>query len=154
MSTSAGKFSLRNWAAAAEIISAIAVVVSLLYVGAGVRQNTVAIEGTTYQQVVRASNEYLLTVAADPTFAEILVRAWSDPSQLTAVEKVRFYYHERVFWRNMENAYFQNAKGVLGEQEWEVYSRIACKGKNEVTWERHAASLSTEFVEFIEACPE
>ena len=154
MSLSADNSSLRKWAAVGEIISAIAVVLSLLYVGAEVRQNTRAIEGTTYQAVVRASNEYLLAVATDSTFAEILVRSWSDPSQLTAVQKVRLFYHERVFWRNMENTYFQHEKGVLGEQEWEVYYGIACRRKNEETWKQHASALSTAFVELIEACPE
>jgi hypothetical protein len=148
------KANLQNWAATAEIISAIAVVVSLLYVGIGLRENTKAIEGTTYQQMVRASNEYLLAAAADSGLAEILTRTWSDSSHLTPVEWVRAIYYERVLWRNMENAYFQHERGVLDDQGWEVYSRIACKSRIQRSWRMHTPALSAEFVKFIETCSE
>ena len=151
---SAGRSNLTNLAAVAEIVAAVAVVLSLLYVGTEVRQNTKAVEGTTYQELVRASNEYLLTVAADSALAEILVRAWTDPSQLTDAEKLRSFFYERVFWRNMENAYLQHGRGILGEQEWEVYSRIACNGKTDRTWGLHVPALGAAFTEFIENCPD
>ena len=136
----------------AEIVAAVAVVLSLLYVGAGVRQNTKAIEGTTFQEVVRASNEYLLAVVGDSALADIVIRAWTDPSQLTNAEKLRFFYYDRVRWRNMENAFLQHERGVLGDQEWGAYSRLACGALDERTWGRHVSALSSAFVEFIETC--
>jgi hypothetical protein len=149
----ADKSKLRNLAAVAEVISAVAVVLSLIYVGVGLRQNTSAIEGRTYQDVVRASNEYLLAVATDPALAETIARSWSDRSQLSQIERVQLFYLERVFWRNMENAYLQHERGILGEQEWGAYSRLVCEQKNEVTWDGHVPTLSAVFVEFVESCP-
>ena len=54
---------LSELAQIAEIIAAVAVIVSLLYVGMEVRRNTAATQAATYQEVVQASNEYLLALA-------------------------------------------------------------------------------------------
>lgn len=148
------KLQLKDWAALAEVVAALAMVASLLYVGAGVRQNTRAIEGATYQEVVRASNEYLLALASNGELAEISVRARADPSQLTDSEGLRHFYYERVFWRNMENAFLQHERGILGPDEWEVYLRIACRLRNDHTWEFHVGALSPGFVEVVESCPD
>ena len=67
-------------AAWAEIVGAVAVVVSLLYVGNEVRRNTTATQAATYQEVVNASNEYLLALASDSALAEIVGRAEADPA--------------------------------------------------------------------------
>ena len=139
----------------AEIVAAIAVVISLIFVGREVRQNTSATQAATYQEIIRASNEYLLALASDSALTEIVRAAETDPTSLNESEMRRYFSYSRVFWRNMENAFVQQQRGVLGEAEWEVYQRIACGerlGDRTWAWEMHAAGLSPEFVAVMNNC--
>lgn len=146
--------SLRDWAALAEIVAAVAVIFSLVYLGAEVRQNTNAIQGVTYQGIIDASGEYLLTIAGDSSLAAIMARASEDPSALSPGEFYRYFSLVRVYWRNMENAYLQHGRGVLGEEEWDVYARIICTSKSgfESTWTWHMNTLNPGFRSFVESC--
>jgi hypothetical protein len=144
------KFNWQKWSAMAEIFSAIAVIASLVYVGIGLRENTKAIQGSTYQQIVSESDKMLLAGATNAGLAEILEKAWSDSVELTPVEGLRLFFYDRNFWRNMENVYFQHKREVLDEQGWEVYKRIMCSGDQKITWKYQAPWLSEEFVKFIE----
>jgi hypothetical protein len=143
---------LANLAAWAEIVAAIAVVASLAYVGREIRQNTAATEGATYQEIVRASNEYLLAIAGDSALAAIVTRGDADMTSLSVEDGVRYFNVKRVLWRNMENAYVQHERGVLADSEWAVYHRIACTSWHEASWPWHRDALNPAFVSLIESC--
>jgi hypothetical protein len=143
---------LTELAALAEIVAAVALILSLVYVGREVRQNTAATEGATYQEMVRASNEYLLTVATDSSLAAIVSRGGSDPASLNGEEGLRYFYIRRVFWRNMENAFVQHERGVLADPEWATYHYLLCSQADDVTWTYHAPAFSPAFGDVVEAC--
>ena len=146
---------LDAFAAIAEIIGAVAVVVSLLYVGGEVRRNTAATQAATYQEAVRASNEYLLALALDSALTDIVLRAEADPTSLTAAEARRYFSYHRVFWRNMDNAYVQHERGVLADSEWEVYRGVACDARIYApawSWDLHRDALSPDFVALMDEC--
>jgi len=143
---------LTKLAALAEIATAGAVILSLVYVGRELRQNTAATQGATYQEMVRASNEYLLTLAANSSLADLVSRSATDPASLNEEEGLRYFYFRRVFWRNMENAFIQNERGVLADSEWATYHYILSSQADDVTWPYHAPALSPAFVDLVEAC--
>jgi hypothetical protein len=146
---------LSTFASLAEIVAALAVVVSLLHVASQVRRNTEATQAASYQAMVRASNEYLLSLASDATLADIVHRAKTDTASLTPAEGRRYFAYVRVFWRNMDNAYVQHERGVLADSEWEVYRGIACAALTRHpswSWALHADSLSPGFVEIMNGC--
>ena len=91
------KFNWQKWSAITEIFSAIAVIASLVYVGMGLGENTKAIQGSTYQQMISESNKFLPAGATNASLAEILVKAGSDSAKLTQVEWYRSFHYERVF---------------------------------------------------------
>ena len=57
---------LSDWASIAEIISAVAIVVSLIFVGMQIRDNTVATEAATFQDSVGYDLQLLTVVGSDP----------------------------------------------------------------------------------------
>ncbi len=142
-------------AAWAEIIGGVAVVASLLYVGNEVRRSTAATQAATYQEVVNASNGYLLALASDSALAEIVGRAEADPRSLSEAEGRRYLFYSRVFWRNMDNAFVQHRRGVLAEPEWEVYRGIACERRTSPPawmWDLHREVMSPDFVVLMDEC--
>ena len=146
---------LKTLAAIAEIVGAVAVVASLLYVGSEVRRNTAATQAASYQEIVRASNEYLLALATDSALTEIVLRAETDPASLSDSEGRRYFSFSRVFWRNMDNAFVQYRRGVLADSEWLVYRGVACAAKTrdeDWSWQIHENSVSPDFAAIINAC--
>lgn len=146
---------LSEWAAIAEIVAALAVIASLVYLAIQVRENTNAVQAATFQELVNASDAYLLTLAQDSSLAGIMLQASRDPSGLGEDEWLRYFYAQRAWWRNMENAFFQRQRGLLGDDEWGVYESVMCSPPDagrEQTWAYHRPAMSPPFVAFIEAC--
>lgn len=114
-----------------EVFGSIAVVISLVFVGLEIRQNTAASRAATYQEIIRASNEYLLVIGADPDLSLIMYRASSDSlrERLSGLDQLQYFNVRRVFRRNMENAYVQHQIGVPGDVEWDTYHGLACRGR-------------------------
>jgi len=138
-----------------EVVSAAAVVVSLIYVAIEIRHNTEAVQSATYQQLVAASDEFLLVLAEDAELTDIWLRGDDDPSALDDTEAQRYWWIVRTYLRNMEHAFRQHQRGLLGDVEWDLYAKMMCtpwpEGRR-LSWPRHSPTLSPDFVSFLESC--
>jgi hypothetical protein len=85
----------------AELIGAAAVVLSLIYVAVEIRQNTRAVQSSTYQDLVDRSDDFLLVLAQDSALTDIWLRGDADPSVLNDNESQRYWWIVRAFWRNI-----------------------------------------------------
>jgi hypothetical protein len=143
-----------------ETLAALGVIASMVFVGLEIRQNTVAVRGTTHQELVNASLSTLQQLAGDPVLASIIFRVnaiergdgeWTD---LNGVEGVQYFSYTRAMWRNQENAFYQNQLGLLTGEEWEAYSYVMCTelATNQTTLALHRAALTPTFVAFVDAC--
>lgn len=141
----------------AEIVAAVAVVISLVYVGRELQSNTAAVKAASMQAVFGASSETLLTFAADSDLARIRLMGNRDPSRLTETEAFRFGVFARQFWLMMQNVYFQNELGVMDARVWQSYRRIVCDVWAltgwRTTWPAHRPVLDRGFVALVEECP-
>lgn len=138
-----------------EVVSAAAVVVSLVYVAIEIRHNTEAVQSATYQQLVAASDEFLLVLAQDPELTDIWIRGDTDPSLLDDIGAQRYWWIIRTYLRNMEHAFRQHERGSLGDLEWDLYASMMCRpwppGRRS-SWPSHTPTLSPDFVSFVESC--
>jgi hypothetical protein len=138
-----------------ELIGAVAVVLSLVYVAIEIRENTQAVQSATYQDLVANSDDFLLTLAQDSALTAIWLRGDENPSSLSDTEAQRYWWIVRTFWRNMEVAFRQHQVGMLGDPEYELYVSLTCTPKppgRRLTWQSHSPTLSPDFVSFVESC--
>ena len=112
---------LENIARISEIVSSVAVVVSLIYVSAQIRQNTRALRATTYNVVTGNSLAILSPMSAHPEVTEFLTRFQADPELATAAEKMRFHILLLAAFRHWDNLYYQFRNGTLEPEMWESY---------------------------------
>ena len=56
---------LSDWASIAEIISGIAVVVTLIFLIAGIRENTAVLRGSSYSNTLESLNQLQASIMAD-----------------------------------------------------------------------------------------
>ena len=117
------KLSLADWGHIAEIFGAIAVVVSLVYVGKQLQQNTEAIQTQTSQQVLATYGLAQLTVIGDESMAPILVKADAGET-LTPVEAMRLDTWVHLVFANWEQTYRSNRAGQLDDEDWQAWDRF------------------------------
>ena len=88
-----------------EYLTPVGVIVSIVFVGLELRQNTAAVQGATYQELAATSAELTLSLANDGDLASIFVRWGADSESLDAVEALRIQVYLLGVGRNMENAF-------------------------------------------------
>jgi hypothetical protein len=152
------KVGLAQIAQLAEIIAAVAVIVSLIYVGRELAANTAAVRGATLQTVTGIQGNILLLQAGDSIVNRIRYLGDQDPSLLSELEARQYYLLLRQTWINLQNVFFQFDLNLIEPRAWAVYHRTICgiwrtPGPRR-TWADHREVLDAEFAELVEACSE
>ena len=101
-----------RWGRVTDVVGTGAVVVSLIYVGLQVRQNTAAIQTSTSQELYQQDQERQLLVMESAELAEIILRA-SQSAELTPVDSVRYDRYLDVSLNLYEGVYTNALQGTL-----------------------------------------
>ncbi|HEY5622154.1 MAG TPA: hypothetical protein VIV14_00225 [Gammaproteobacteria bacterium] len=110
--------SLSDWGVIAEIVSAIAVVLSLIFVGLQIRDNTLATEAAMYQDSVAYDLGNLRVFGASPQNARVLYTFWNEPDNLDDDEWLQGRTLFTAAIRHAENLYVQYQAGMLSDEAW------------------------------------
>ena len=113
--------SLSEWASLAEVVASVAVVISLLFVGLSVRQNTDALQGATENLIFERHTDLSMQFMLDPTLAELLVKMRSDDPQLSAVEAVRWEKYQLNLLDIWALAFNRHESDLLADSEWAAW---------------------------------
>ena len=109
-----------NWdaiGAIGEIVGALAVVISLVYLASQIRIQNRESRAASVHQVIEG---YRSSIAAlyEAEMADIWILAISDFDRLTPSQRLRFVVYLTVALRSFEDAYFQWQEGRLEEEIW------------------------------------
>jgi hypothetical protein len=145
-----------------DLVTAVAVLIGLIFVGLELRQNTTAIEAASMQNQTDASTGFLLLVASDVELARIWREASQDRSQLSEIDSTRYFLLSRARWLRMQNAYLQWRRGMLSDEDWSFYNGLVCEAggveymdgeiRFQAGWDAHRFALAESFVDFVEGC--
>ena len=106
------KFSLSDLASLANLTSGVAVLVSLAFLSAQVRQSHRNQRSMLIQQRTAAGVEAMFHVT-DPNLAAMMVKARHAPEELTEIELSQYLSMSRALWIWYEDAYHQNKASLL-----------------------------------------
>lgn len=84
------RITLADVANIAEVVAALAVVVSLLYLGAQIQQNTRAVRAASYQEVANGVTDFQILIAQNNDLARIYSQGMVNPQKLSPEELVQF----------------------------------------------------------------
>jgi hypothetical protein len=110
--------SLKEYALAAEIIGAFAVVISLIYVGVSVNQNTNAVMVSNHQAIV-AMDQDTTDWFKDPDFAAAYIVALGDISKLSDVQRTQVGSYISGKFNAWEFAFLTRENGMMGDNIWQ-----------------------------------
>ena len=145
---------LQNYALIGEIVGAVAVVISLVYVGVGVRQNTEAIRVANHQALVAMDIEKNAWLR-DSDFAVVYVIAQSDIEKLTPAQLRQYSSFMADTFNAWEFAYITYKSGAMDENIWEGWDGFYRSELESASfrwfWQRSGANFSPEFKSYVDS---
>jgi hypothetical protein len=102
----------------ADIVGAIAVTVSLIFVGLQIRSNTISTQASTYQDAVGHEISILLAISSTRESAANQNVYLSDPGALSGQDFEQARWTFLATMRLWENLYHQWCAGTLSEGAW------------------------------------
>jgi len=147
------KLNLSDLANLAEIGAAVGVIISLIFVGMELQNNTAATEAAT-REAVNQKDIQFLSLRID---SSVLARAHAKLESgegLSRLEESQLVHQEYINFVSFENSYYQYRKGVLEEIEWLRHRRIVQSQIQEfpysqIMWERTSHTFGPDFQELV-----
>ena len=146
--------SIQDWGAVGEIIGAIAVVISLLYLAIQIRNQNRESRLSTINNSLAEWNSLLSLVADNSELAEIWNRGLKN-EELSETEEVRFRAFVNSYFRVVEGLYLQHLEGRLDDRIWQgigtgTTDMLAASGLHRF-WRHRKHWYSQEFQHYVES---
>ena len=147
-----------NWeaiGAVGELVGAVGVMVTLLYVGLQVRQNTSAVKAAAIQDISSSTTAYLNAWSTDDRLPGLFARIWAGelPEAFSTEERARLAIAYTSMLRVFEARYLQIRLGVLDEDILESMAGAASLFQTawfKATWSGFfEPSVGREFAQFV-----
>lgn len=119
---------LQKWAAVAELISAVGLVITIGFLAFQTMDNTNALQAQTFQELIRDINDWRTLTLTNPELSAATERrALEGWDNLNSADQRQMWFRDQVIWGVYESAYFANERGVLGEDEWARFEEVICR---------------------------
>lgn len=151
------KVSLKNWAAMAEIFSALAVVLSLLYVGFEIRRTTMESDADIQAELLSYTHQRRYLLIDNDELSQLLAKGYADPAALTASELLRFQSYIELHFVAWERAFLAaHDDGIFSKElfaEWDRWFVSVASHDPEFVWPmvRNSQAWSPPFVQHVDA---
>ena len=144
-----------DWRQAVEILSAVAVVISLVILILEVQENTSVTKANSYSNSVQSLNEWRYEIASNAELSEIFLKQYAgDLEGVTENQHQRLIFMMSALWAIYEDAFYSRGYDTLGIQEFSRYEVQICfhynTGRNSGTWEDSASRITTNLRKHIE----
>jgi hypothetical protein len=107
------KLKLAEWASVAEIIGAAAVIVSLVYVGYQVNDNTSAIRSAAANDASVAMQSWYLEMGSNRAASDLWFNALTSPEPLSTHDEFQFMMMMHAALLGMQNSYLLSKEGTI-----------------------------------------
>lgn len=147
------KFKLADWAHFSEIAASIVVVVSIIYLGLEIKQNTIALQNESHLAVNDTLSAFDVAAAMDQEFHQILTTATKTPSELSEEDFSRYVTYVTPRLGIWEYMFLAKQNDAVGGSTWEAFdpyfnSMICTKGYRQV-WREVEAGFAESFRSYL-----
>ena len=110
---------IQDWGALGEMIGGIAIIISLIYVGLQIKQNTRATQMSTAHSNLDTQNTYVGLINYSGSLADILDRGANGLCNLQGGEVIQYSaFHDQCF-SSFQTYYIEWQSGILDDRLWE-----------------------------------
>lgn len=107
------KLKLSEWGSVAEIVGAVAVIVSLIYVGYQVNVNTSAIRSAAANDASVAMQTWYLEMGSNRQSSDMWFNAMTSPEPLATHDEFQFMMMMHAVLLGMQNSYLLSREGTI-----------------------------------------
>ena len=145
---------LQDWSNLAQVIGAIAVVISLFYVGFQIKRNTSAVRSATAQAVHDNYADWYMKLCGDAELNRIAIKGLKDYSSLSETEKAQFIEIFMAFISFSQNAYYQWREKALAPHLWvgweSLVMNLLCSPGGKEFWKERGYVFGNEYRDYVE----
>jgi type II secretory pathway component PulJ len=145
-----------NWeaiSAIGQLVGALAVVISLIYLARQVRSNAHATREAAMRSTLDSVNRHIQQITERPDLAELRSRGFADFESLEGTNRTRFGSLMHQLFRNAENMYCQHLEGHLDPRLWRglevVMREVNAQPGVQAWWRLRSHWFDEEFAKFI-----
>ena len=146
-----------NWdaiGAVGELVGAAGVILSLIYLGIQIRQNTTSLRAMTNQQLTASSVAVNTAIGSDADAARAFFLGLTEPDSLDDVQRAQFVFLFQGSLRHLENAYYQHKAGGMDPLIWsgwvESMKGILGSPGGRLWWRSASSRFKGDFPAFVE----
>ena len=145
---------LEMWVAVAQIVSALAVTLTLLGVIVTIRQNTRSQKALAVDSLAAAITSINVPAMKSHLLGSALCKATADWGSASREERIIAHYFLFSFFKLLENAWYQKKAGILDQAQWLGWETLLRKyyhaeGVRRVWWPGRKHAYSPEFQKFL-----
>lgn len=148
------KLKLSELASIAEIVGAVAVVVSLIYVGVQVNDSASAVRAASANDANVAVRDWYLEVGSDQQTSQVFYDALASPEALPAHEEFQFLMMFHAVFLAFQNSYLLAEEGTIDIELREALTRAILGVKDTPGmrryWRQRKSYLHTEFADYVD----
>lgn len=148
------KLKLNDWANIAEITGTVAVVISLIFVGVQIDQNTVATRAAASQAVHGSFATWYANSQGELALLSVSIKGMRDYKALDGSEKAQFIAHFMAFSLSTQDAYYKWQEGSLDPELWRSWEFVSMNffstPGGRAFWDERGYLFAQSFQNFIE----
>ena len=149
------KYRLSEWAMIAEIIGAVAIIISLVYVSIQVRDNTSAIRSAATNDAATAVQSWYMTVGSDAQTSKVFYHGMTQPDTLSREEMFQFIMIAHAAFLGFQNSFELAEQGTLDPEIRDSITSTLLASKDlpgyKIYWRQRGPQFNPRFREFIDA---
>ena len=146
--------SLQILVAVAEIVSALAVALTLIALIVSIRQSTKSQKALVVDSLAAAITSINVPAMESPALGAALAKATADWNSASREERIIVHFFLFSFFKLLENAWYQQKAGILDQAQWVGWETMLRKyyhaqGVQRAWWPGRKNSYSPEFQKFL-----
>lgn len=137
----------------AEIISALAIVVSLIYATNEFKRSQTITSRDVENIVYTRMMEMDKMLIENPDFVNIFVEASEDSGNLAKEEMIRFLAYEHIYYDSWETLWYYYKEGVLDKEAWNSWNQWFLSDSKErpiIGWKGNRKNYDGEFLNMVD----
>jgi hypothetical protein len=145
-----------NWeaiSAIGQLVGALAVVISLIYLAREVRSNARATRIAAGRSTLEFLNRFTQQITEHADLAELRDRGFKDFESLEGADRARFGSYMHAMFRTVEDVYYQHLQGHSDPRVWRgievVVRELNASPGVQAWWRSHSHWFDEEFAKFI-----
>lgn len=145
---------LQSYALIAEIVGAVGVVLSLVFVGIQLKDNTDILAAQAVFDLRESNSLMVRDLISDPEFSDVIYRGYYDYESLSELENWRFAFWVTEVLTHRMTAWKYEVEGLLDAEEIETWQNSTCGflalRRARMVWDRGGPWLRADFRASVE----